>query len=97
MSVGHKAMLHGCTIGDGSLIGIGSVILNGAVIGRNCLVGACSFIPENVVIPDGSLVLGSPARVKRQLSNAEIVKINKTADHYVDRFNHYKKNLIPVK
>ena len=68
VSVGHMAMLHGCTIGDGSLIGIKSVILNGAKIGRNCLIGANSLIAEGKEIPDGSLVMGSPGKVVRQLS-----------------------------
>ena len=76
VSVGHMAMLHGCTVGDGSLIGIKSVILNGAVIGRNCLIGANTLIAEGKEIPDGSLVMGSPGKVVRQLSEAEIKRIN---------------------
>ena len=93
VSVGHMAMLHGCTVGDGSLIGIKSVILNGAVIGKNCLVGANTLIAEGKTIPDGSLVLGSPRRVVRALSAEEIERINSTADHYVTKFKRYRTGL----
>ena len=93
VSVGHMAMLHGCTVGDGSLIGIKSVILNGAVVGKNCLVGANTLIAEGKKIPDGSLVLGSPGRVVRALSPEEIERINSTADHYVAKFRRYKTGL----
>ena len=86
VSVGHMAMLHGCTIGDGSLIGIKSVIMNGAVIGKNCLIGANTLVAEGKTIPDGSLVLGSPGKVVRQLSREEITRINGFADHYVQNF-----------
>ena len=68
VTVGHKAMLHGCTIDDYSLIGINAVVLNGAKIGKHCLIGANALVPENMVVPDGSMVLGSPARIKKQLS-----------------------------
>lgn len=91
VSVGHMAMLHGCTIGDGSLIGIKSVILNGAKIGRNCLIGANSLIAEGKEIPDGSLVIGSPGKIVRQLSAEEIRDINLFADHYVQKFKRYQK------
>ena len=90
VSVGHMAMLHGCTIGDGCLIGIKSVIMNGAVIGRNCLIGANALVAEGKVIPDGSLVLGSPGKVVRQLNTDEIAGINEFADNYVQRFKLYK-------
>jgi carbonic anhydrase/acetyltransferase-like protein (isoleucine patch superfamily) len=93
VSVGHLAMLHGCTIGDGSLVGINSVILNGAVIGRNCLIGANALIAEGKTIPEGSMVLGSPGKVVRQLSPAEIVRINEIADHYSARFKRYRTEL----
>lgn len=92
VSVGHMAMLHGCTIGDGTLIGIKSVILNGAKVGRNCLIGANSLIGEGKEIPDGSLVIGSPGKVVRQLSDEEIRKINSAADHYVQKFRRYQKD-----
>jgi carbonic anhydrase/acetyltransferase-like protein (isoleucine patch superfamily) len=94
-SIGHMAMLHGCTIGDGSLIGIKSVILNGAKVGRNCLIGANSLIAENKVIPDGSLVIGSPGKVVRQLSEAEIREINSASDHYVQKYKRYRKSFRP--
>ena len=95
VSVGHMAMLHGCTIGDGTLIGIKSVILNDAKIGKNCLIGANTLIAEGKEIPDGSLVVGSPGRVVRQLTPEEIARINKTADHYVQRFKQYRRELKP--
>jgi carbonic anhydrase/acetyltransferase-like protein (isoleucine patch superfamily) len=95
VSVGHMAMLHGCTIGDGTLIGIKSVILNDAIIGRNCLIGANTLIPERKKIPDGSLVMGSPGKVVRQLSDDEIRAINSTADNYVRRWKSYKTELKP--
>jgi carbonic anhydrase/acetyltransferase-like protein (isoleucine patch superfamily) len=90
VSIGHMAMLHGCTIGDGSLIGIKSVIMNGAVVGRNCLIGANALVTEGKVIPDGSMVLGSPGKVVRQLTADEITGINAFADNYVQRFKWYK-------
>jgi len=84
------AMLHGCTIGDGTLIGIKAVILNGARIGRNCLIGANALIAEGKEIPDGSLVIGSPGTVVRQLSEEEIRRINSAAEHYVQKFRRYR-------
>ena len=93
VTVGHMVMLHGCTIGDGCLIGIKSLIMNGAVIGKNCLVGANSLIAQGKTIPDGSLVLGSPGRVVRQLSVDEIARVNGTADHYVENFRRYRDGL----
>jgi carbonic anhydrase/acetyltransferase-like protein (isoleucine patch superfamily) len=83
VTVGHQAMLHGCTIGDGSLIGIGSVVLNGATIGRHCLVGAKSLVTEGKTFPDGALILGSPAKVARMLSPEEIERLIWSAEHYV--------------
>ena len=93
VTVGHMAMLHGCTIGDYSLIGIKSVILNNARIGRNCLVGANTLITEGKEIPDGSLVIGSPGQVKRQLTEEEIAGLRESADHYVRNFKRYKEQL----
>ena len=93
VSVGHMAMLHGCTIGDSSLIGIKSVIMNGAVIGRNCLIGANTLIVEGKTIPDGSLVVGSPGKVLRPLSPEEIASINGFADHYVRNFKRFRAGL----
>jgi len=85
VTIGHQAMLHGCTIGDGSLIGIQAVILNGAVIGRECLVGAGAIVTERKVFPDRSLILGAPARVVRSLSDDEIAGLQRSAASYVDR------------
>jgi len=95
VSVGHMAMLHGCTVGDGSLIGIKAVVLNGAKIGRNCLIGANSFIAEGKEIPDGSLVMGSPGRVVRQLTDEQIARINRIADHYADKARLYRAAMKP--
>lgn len=83
VTVGHQVMLHGCTIGNGSLIGIQSVILNNAVIGRNCLVGAGSVVTEGKVFPDNSLILGSPAKVVRELSPEQIAGMHESAPNYV--------------
>jgi carbonic anhydrase/acetyltransferase-like protein (isoleucine patch superfamily) len=93
VSVGHMAMLHGCTIGDGSLIGIKSVIMNGAVVGKNCLIGANTLVAEGKTIPDGSLVLGSPGKVVRPLTAEEITEIESFADNYVERFKLYQAAL----
>lgn len=90
VSVGHMAMLHGCTIGDGSLIGIKAVVLNGARVGKNCLIGANALITEGREIPDGSLVVGSPGKVVRELSVEEIRRINSASAHYVDKFKRYR-------
>lgn len=90
VSIGHMAMLHGCTIGEGSLVGIKAVVLNGARVGKNCLIGANALIAEGKEIPDGSLVVGSPGRVVRALSADEIKRINGAADHYVQKFRHYR-------
>ena len=93
VTVGHRVMLHGCTIGANSLIGIGSTILNGAVIGRNCLVGAHSLITEGKAFPDGSLILGSPARVVRELTGEEIAGIHEAAEHYVENGARFRMSL----
>ncbi len=95
VTVGHQAMLHGCTIGDNSLIGINAVILNGATIGKNCLIGANSLVTENKEIPDGSLVMGSPAKVVRALSEEQILELRASADVYVERFQRFKRELQP--
>ena len=93
VTVGHKVMLHGCTIGDNSLIGINSVILNRARIGKNCLIGANTLIPEGREIPDGSLVLGSPGRVIRTLTPEQQLDLGKSAASYVKNFKRYKQEL----
>ncbi len=96
VTVGHLAMLHGCTIGDGSLIGIHSVILNHAVIGRNCLIGANTLITEGKVIPDNSLVVGSPGKVLRTLSEEEITAIHANAARYVENLKRYLSSLVSI-
>ena len=93
VSIGHMVMLHGCTIGDGSLIGIGSVILNDAKIGKNCLIGAKTLITEGKEIPDGSMVMGSPGKVVRELRPEEIERINRIAKNYAARAKRYKLEL----
>jgi carbonic anhydrase/acetyltransferase-like protein (isoleucine patch superfamily) len=94
-TIGHMVMLHGCTVGDGSLIGIKSVILNHARIGRNCLVGANSLITEGKEIPDRSLVVGSPAKVVRQLTDEEVAFLLWNAEHYVEKLRRYNRALRP--
>lgn len=84
VTVGHNAMLHGCTVGDGTLVGINAVVLNGAVLGRNCLVGANALVTEGMQVPDGSLLLGSPAKVRRTLTEEEQAALALGADHYVE-------------
>ena len=93
VTVGHLAMLHGCTIGDGSLIGIKSLIMNRAVIGQGCLIGANSLIPEGKVIPDGALVMGSPGKVVRILSSEEQARLRQTAGRYVENFKRFQRQL----
>ena len=97
VSVGHQAMLHGCTIGDGSLVGIGAIIMNHAVIGRGCLIGAGALITEGKTFPDGVLVLGSPGKVVRELKPEEKEELLKIADGYVRRSKLYREKLKPQK
>jgi carbonic anhydrase/acetyltransferase-like protein (isoleucine patch superfamily) len=93
VSIGHLVMLHGCTIGENSLIGIGAIILNKAVIGKNCLIGAGSLIPEGKVIPEGSLVMGAPGKVVRSLTPEQIALNTWIANHYVERSARYRQGL----
>ena len=93
VTVGHQVMLHGCTIGDESLIGIGAVVLNGAKIGRNCLVGAGALVTEGKEFPDGSMILGSPAKAVRQLSPEQIEGLRNSARHYVENARRYRAGL----
>ena len=93
VTVGHQVMLHGCTIGDESLIGIGAVVLNGARIGRNCLVGAGSLVTEGKEFPDGSMILGSPAKVVRQLSPEQIEGLRRSAAHYIANARRHRAGL----
>ena len=93
VTVGHKVMLHGCTIGDESLIGIGAVVLNGARIGKNCLVGAGALVTEGKQFPDGSMIVGAPARVVRQLTPEQIEGLRQSARHYVDNARRFQAGL----
>tara|TARA_B100000029_G_scaffold33007_1_gene31420 strand:- start:4070 stop:4582 length:513 start_codon:yes stop_codon:yes gene_type:complete len=92
VTVGHMVMLHGCTIGDDTLIGIGSTILNNAKIGKNCIIGANTLITENKNIPDNSLVLGSPGKVVRQVTDKEIIHIKQNAKEYIENWKKYSKS-----
>lgn len=94
VTVGHLAMLHGCTVGNNTLIGIGATILNHAVVGNNCIIGAHSLVPEGKTIPDGSLVMGTPAKVVRQLTEEQIHGIKMSANHYVGNAARFNKDLI---
>ncbi|MEO0746519.1 MAG: gamma carbonic anhydrase family protein [Pseudomonadota bacterium] len=96
-TIGHKAMLHGCTIGDNSLIGMGATVLNGAKIGNNCLIGAGALITEGKVIPDGSLVMGTPGKVVRELDAAAIQGLRASALHYQDNMRRFRTTLEPVR
>jgi carbonic anhydrase/acetyltransferase-like protein (isoleucine patch superfamily) len=96
VTVGHKAMLHGCTVGDGSLVGMNAVVLNGAVIGENCLIGANALVTEGTVVPDGSLVLGSPAKIIKPLSEAGQAGTRAAAQSYIDKIDLYNAQLLPV-
>ena len=93
VTIGHLVMLHGCTIGDNSLIGISSVILNGAKIGKNCIIGANALVTENKNIPDNSLVIGSPGKIVRQVSDDEIKSITENAIHYQENWKKYSKSI----
>ena len=92
VTVGHMVMLHGCTIGDDTLIGIGSTILNNAKIGKNCIIGANTLITENKNIPDNSLVIGSPGKVVRQVTDKEIIHIKQNAKEYIENCKKYSKS-----
>jgi carbonic anhydrase/acetyltransferase-like protein (isoleucine patch superfamily) len=93
VSIGHQAMMHGCTVGEGSLIGIQSIVLNGAIIGKGCLVGAGALITERKVFPDGCLIIGSPARALRELSAEERENLLKVAADYAERGAYYRTHL----
>lgn len=93
VSVGHQAMIHGCSIGEGSLVGIQAIILNGAKIGKNCLVGAGALITEGKEFPDNSLILGAPARAIRTLNEADVANLQRIANSYVERAREFKDKL----
>ena len=95
-TIGHKVMLHGCTIGDNSLIGMGATVLNGAKIGKNCLIGAGALITENKVIPDGSLVMGVPGKVVRELDAQAIQQLTASAKHYAENAARFRRDLEPL-
>jgi len=96
VSVGHMCMIHGCTIGEGSLIGIGAVVLNGAKIGRNCLIAAKALIGEGKEIPDNSLVMGAPGKVVREVSEEQIEMLRHIPESYVQRWRRYREELKPL-
>jgi len=96
VTVGHQAMLHGCEVGDYSLIGIGAVILNGVKIGRNCIIGANALITEGKVIPDNTLVVGQPGKVVREREPDQIVVLKMSADHYVQNWKRFAGNLSQI-
>ena len=93
VTVGHQAMLHGCTIGDGTLIGIQAVVMNGAVIGRNCLVGAGAIVTEGKSFPERSLIIGAPAKLARPLRDEEVEGLERAAAGYVERAVHFRAKL----
>jgi carbonic anhydrase/acetyltransferase-like protein (isoleucine patch superfamily) len=92
-TIGHRVILHGCTIGENSLIGMGATVLNGAKIGRNCLVGANSLVTEGKEFPDNSMIMGSPARVAKQLDEAFALRLRDSAMHYVENAKHFARGL----
>jgi carbonic anhydrase/acetyltransferase-like protein (isoleucine patch superfamily) len=96
VTIGHQVMLHGCTIGDGSLIGIQAVVLNNAVIGKGCLVGAGSLVTEGKVFPDNVMIMGAPARVVRELKPEDVARIRHAATHYVDEAVHYRDHAVRI-
>lgn len=89
VTVGHQAMLHGCTVGDGSLVGIGAIILNRAIIGKHCLVAAGALVPEGKTYPDRSLILGAPAKAVRELTNQEVDSLRQSSESYMARWKSY--------
>ncbi|MCM2490539.1 gamma carbonic anhydrase family protein [Burkholderia glumae] len=96
VTIGHQAMLHGCTIGEGSLIGIQAVVLNSAVIGRNCLVGAGAVVTEGKTFPDNSLILGAPAKVVRALTEEDIARMRANTQNYAQRRAYFKEQLARI-
>lgn len=96
-TIGHKAILHGCTLGNNTLIGMGATVLNGAKIGSNCIIGAGALVTEGKVIPDNSLVVGAPARVIREIDDATAQMLKDSASHYVDNANRFRSGLVRLK
>lgn len=95
VTIGHRAMIHGAIVGDGSLIGIGAILLNGARIGRSCIIGAGTLVAEGKVIPDGMVALGAPARVVREVTDAERQMLAASARHYVENWKRYRLGMRP--
>ena len=96
VTVGHMVMLHGCTIGDNTLVGIGSIVLNGAKIGKNCLIGANCLITEGKEVPDNSLVMGAPGKVVREISDQQAMMLAAGSQHYVENWKRYRRELAEV-
>jgi carbonic anhydrase/acetyltransferase-like protein (isoleucine patch superfamily) len=96
VTVGHLAMVHGCTIGDSSLIGINAVVLDDVVIGRNCLIGANSLVKSRMIIPDGTVVMGSPAKIIRDITDDEIKMIQASADFYINNGKKFRQHLVDI-
>lgn len=96
VTIGHMAMLHGCEVGEGSLIGIGAVVLNHAKIGKNCIIGAKALVTEGKEIPDNSLVMGAPAKVVKTLTEAQAAMLKQSAEHYAKRCQKFKTGLVAV-
>ena len=96
-TIGHNAIIHGCTIGNNSLVGMGATILNNAKIGNNCLVGAGALVTENKEFPDGFLIVGSPAKAVRELSQEMIENMTRSSKHYVANFKKFKKEMVLIK
>ena len=95
-TIGHNAILHGCTIGDGALIGMGAIVLNGAIIGAGCLVGAGALVTEGKNFPEGSLVVGNPAKVVRALDEAQIARLRLSAASYVANARRFAAGLVEI-
>lgn len=93
VTIGHSAIVHGCSVGDNTLIGMGAIVLNGASVGKNCIVGAGALVTQNMQIPEGSLVYGSPAKIIRSVTEAEITSNLENAAHYVQEGQEYAKHL----
>lgn len=96
-TIGHMAMVHGCTISDGSLVGIGATLLNGVRVGRNCIIGAHTLLPEGREIPDRSLVMGTPGRIVREIGEDDVGTLKHLADHYVENWQRHSRGLTPVR
>ncbi len=93
VTVGHGAIIHGCKIGENSLIGMGAIILNGAVIGKNCIIGAGALVTQNTIVPDNSMVIGSPAKVIRKVTPEEVISNTKNAKSYAEEAEEYKQTI----